>query len=65
MEAREVQGHLRARGGSRKAIKAKSKGRAVHEPAEVEDEAEVHDLMAALRASVEATGKRKRRRSAA
>lgn len=48
----------------RKAIEARRKGEGVHE-APPEPEAETYDLMEALRASVEASGKRKRRRAAA
>jgi DNA end-binding protein Ku len=53
----------------RKAIEAKRQGQGVHETEDVAEPAEVPDLMAALRASIEQTGRRKpnprRRRVAA
>jgi DNA end-binding protein Ku len=48
----------------KKAIEARRKGEGVHE-APAEPEAETYDLMEALRASVEASGKRRRKRAAA
>ena len=45
----------------RKAIEAKRKGRGVRETAEIEEPGQVHDLMAALRASVEQTSTQRRR----
>jgi DNA end-binding protein Ku len=48
----------------KKAIEARRKGEGVHE-APSEPEAETYDLMEALRASVQQSGKRKRRRAAA